>query len=174
LAAKRRNINDHKGMEGEKEMRKTRAFPKKIGDFKLHEQNRGLFAFYYKPLTFGFAHSIEIETLGHKHDPSLRIVAVKHMSGNSWGRTDDGRPRTIDDPNTLHWLICRTDYFPNMERAIGHLTDKTEIPKGKRKPVLIAPMTDEEVQAWNDSRGLFDLVNPKEPVQVISTTPNRR
>lgn len=58
-------------------------------------------------------------------------------------------PRTADKPYTLHYLICRCDYFPTLRRALDSLMGKTEIPKGKRKPRPIEPMTDEEIEEWS-------------------------
>ena len=116
---------------------------------KLHE-GKPNYAFYFEESGFGFGQATEIAevelTKGtHPEAKNRTIVEVKHLSGNSWGRTEDGRPRTTKDPYTMHWLICSTDYYPTMNRAMDALTGKTEIPKGKRKPRKIEPMTEDEI-----------------------------
>jgi len=107
--------------------------------------------FYYKKIPFGFAHGIEILETHHVDKPSKKITIVKHLSANSWGKTEDGKQRTAKDPYTLAWVSTRVEYYPTMQRAVDALLGKTETPKGKRKPRPIEPMTEEELLAWAET-----------------------
>jgi hypothetical protein len=121
-------------------------------EYKLYKSVDGTFAFYFSgDVGFGFGHAIEIERMIHKDNPQKTIVQVQYLSGNSWGTTSEGKPRSPDDPYSLHYLVARTDYYPTMQRAIDALTGKTEVPKGKRKARPIQPMTNQELEAWSKS-----------------------
>jgi hypothetical protein len=126
-------------------------WPEKIDEHTLYEgDERGMKAFYFQESGFGFGQAIEIEEVSLKEDefPEAKnqsIVQVQILSGNSWGQTKEGKPRTTKEPYTMHWLICRTEYYPNMQRALDALTGKMEVPKGKRKPRPIPDMTEDEI-----------------------------
>lgn len=122
-----------------------------LDGFKLHETKGQDFAFYYKTAGWGFAHALEVRSVWIEGKPERKIAEVKHLSGNSWGQTADGEPRTTEKPYTMTWLVCRTEYYPSTKRAVDALTGKTEVPKGKRKPRPISPMTDEELKTWAEA-----------------------
>lgn len=128
-------------------------FPTSIREFTLYDSGKG-YAFYFHPVGMGFAHAILVERVGWEDKPDAHLCRVKHLSGNSWGQTPKGEPRTTDKPHTLTYIITRTDYYPTIKRAIDALTGKTEVPKGKRKPRPIAAMTLAELRAFAQKHGL--------------------
>jgi hypothetical protein len=120
--------------------------------YKLKFHKKGKYAEYYKESAFGFAHALIIEEAQHKKCPDRKIAVVKHMSGNSWGQTEHGEARTSKKPETVAWMIMRTDYFPSVSVAMRHLQNKKGVPKGKRKPRQIRPFDEEELNEWSDCK----------------------
>jgi len=125
------------------------------GDWELQEDSiesdtlgNHIDGFYLREVGFGFRYGMRLQTGTKTTDPSQRLIIVKHLSGNSWGTNySDAKHAGTPDWQATRWIIMRTDYFPSMERAIDHLLGKEEVPKGKRKPRRIQPMTDEELIA---------------------------
>lgn len=110
------------------------------GEYELKESVGETYAFYEKMMSFGFKHGIEIDHVYIK-DPSKLLVRVKTLSGNSWGKGT--------------YLICREDFFPSPQDAIGHLKGEERVYKPKRKPELIRPLTEEQInEFWNLNKGI--------------------
>lgn len=98
--------------------------------YNLVEHAEDKYAFYEHELSFGFKHGYEIERV-YIDDPNKTLIRVKTLSGNSWGKGS--------------WLICNTEYFLNLEDALGNLKGEQRVYKPKRKPELIRPMTEEQI-----------------------------
>ncbi len=119
--------------------------------YKLYEGKED-FAFYYDGGgPFGFGQALEVRILRPKDFPDFGVVEVKFLSGNSWGQTKEGKPRNPDEPYTLHWIIVKTEYWHTPERWIAASNGGTEVPKGKRKPRPMEPMSKEEAEALNSA-----------------------
>jgi hypothetical protein len=73
------------------------------------------YAFYYMPSAFGFAHAKEILVRRAVTDPTIVLVEERTLSGNAWGVTKDGRPRTTGDPSTLTWFHVTSDWFRSLD-----------------------------------------------------------
>ena len=116
--------------------------------YRRHESTAD-WAFYYDPGFFGFGQAIEVIVLHNKQFPEIMLVEEKYLSGNAWGQTEKGEPRDPKDPYSLHWMVFRRRYWPNVERMLAAWRGETEVPKGKRKPRDIEPMTEAEITALN-------------------------
>jgi hypothetical protein len=96
--------------------------------YRLYESDEE-YAFYYTgDIGFGFAHAKEVLVRRALTDPSIVLVEVRELSGNSWGVTKDGRPRTPKDPSTLTWLHVCSYWF----RSLDHLRATWD---GKARPL---------------------------------------
>jgi hypothetical protein len=120
--------------------------------YKLKFHKRGKYAEYYREVGFGFAHALIIEEASHNECKDRKIAVVQHLTGNSWGQTERGEPRTSEKPETVNWMLIGVDYYPSISLAIRHLQGKKGVPKGKRKPRKIRPLNEEELEAWSDCK----------------------
>ena len=110
----------------------------------LHEGGED-HAFYHDPGMFGFAQGVEVSVLRNRHFPEMMIVEEKRLSGNAWGQTPEGKPRTPDDPFSLHWLVIGRDHWTSVDRMLASWRGETEVPPRCRKPRRIEPMTAAEI-----------------------------
>jgi hypothetical protein len=127
----------------------TAQWPKALDSYRLYEADED-YAFYYKTSAFGFGFAQAIEVLVRRAvtDPTIVLVEVRTLSGNSWGVTADGRPRTLDDPSTLTWFHVKSDWFRSLDhwrvyckkktrpltpKEVQRIVQKAQQPKSKRK-----------------------------------------
>jgi hypothetical protein len=82
--------------------------------YRLYEASED-YAFYYVASAFGFAHAKEILVRRAVTDPKIVLVEERTLSGNAWGVTEDGRPRTVEDPSTLTWFHVTSDWFRSLD-----------------------------------------------------------
>lgn len=129
-------------------MREKFEFPKTLpwqhvtskGEYALIESivnDKGVYTFYEKDIGFGFSHALEIETVFLKSNPK-ELVRVKTLASTC----------QMSNKVPKQYLICREDYFLNLEDAIGHLKGETRIYKPKRKPEIIREMTEQQIKEY--------------------------
>lgn len=115
--------------------------------FKLITSQGDAYALYFRKLEFGFGRAIEIQTYISRQDPRKRLVGVRWLSGNAFGLTPEGKPRSLASPATMNWQATRTAFFPTRRLAVGYIEGQVvRLNKKSTKP--IRPLTVEQVKEW--------------------------
>lgn len=104
------------------------------------------YAFYYRKLEFGFGQAIEIQTYVGRENPKRRLVGVKWLSGNSFGLTPEGKPRSPSDPFSMNWQTLKEAFYATQGAALGAIEGKMAGGKGGYKP--IEPLKEREIREY--------------------------
>ncbi|NMC06129.1 MAG: hypothetical protein GYA24_13015 [Candidatus Lokiarchaeota archaeon] len=146
-----RNLSEASPAPIQKEIVTPFPFPEEIdvqnwfdkkGMYKLFSKTPRT-AFYFRSDTCN-GDGIKVEEICPDAAPDRHVVEVTYMTSSIVMSTETD----ISDPHQLHWLVCRTEYYPRLGRVFDALAGKEEIPKGKRKPVPITGMRPAELAAF--------------------------
>lgn len=118
--------------------------------FKLIDSQGAAYALYFRKLEFGFGRAIEVQVYASKKDPKRRLVGVRWLSGNSFGVTPNGKPRSPTNLSKMNWQTIRVAFFPTQRLALGYIEGKVvRLTKTSTKP--IRPLTVEQIAEWLES-----------------------
>ena len=114
---------------------------------------------YYYEGGFGFVDEVVIQRIKLKRS-GKELYMMEQLQHNGWGKEHP----TPQEPLKGNFMVLGTKYFRDLQHLQDYLHHRTYKPKGRRKPVLVEPIPQEEVA------DLARLENEEEPVEVKNGT----